>query len=50
MVKIAISIPPTVGIAIGTIIHDTMKNLDLRYPKAEDPELLEEARKLLMKE
>jgi len=37
-------------IAIGTIIHETLKKLDLRYPKAEDPELLEEARQLLMKE
>jgi len=37
-------------IAIGTIIYETMKNLDLRYPKAEDPELLEEARQQLLNE
>jgi PPK2 family polyphosphate:nucleotide phosphotransferase len=37
-------------IAIGTIIHDTMKALDLRYPKAQDPEILEKARKELMSE
>lgn len=35
-------------IAIGKIIHKTMKEMDLKYPKPEKPELLEEARKLLM--
>lgn len=37
-------------IAIGKIIHQTMKSLNLRYPKSESPELLEEARQQLMNE
>jgi len=35
-------------IAIGTIIYKTMKNMNLKFPKPEKTELLEEARKLLM--
>ncbi len=37
-------------IAIGKIIYEKMKSLDLKYPPAEKPELLEEARKQLMSE
>ena len=37
-------------IAIGKIIHQTMKSLDLSYPKSESPELLEEAKKQLINE
>jgi len=37
-------------IAIGKIIHKTMKEMDLSYPKAESPELLAEAKQLLMNE
>ena len=37
-------------IAIGKIIYQTMKDMDLSYPKAESQELLDEARKQLMSE
>ncbi|NOZ35035.1 MAG: polyphosphate kinase 2 family protein [Chlorobi bacterium] len=37
-------------IAIGKIIYEKMKSLDLQYPPAEKPELLEEARKQLINE
>ncbi len=37
-------------IAIGKIIYEKMKSLDLKYPPAEKPELLEEAKKQLMSE
>lgn len=37
-------------IAIGKIIYEKMKSLNLQYPLAEKPELLEEARKQLMRE
>jgi PPK2 family polyphosphate:nucleotide phosphotransferase len=37
-------------IAIGKIIHKTMASLDLRYPKPEDPEILDKARKELTDE
>ena len=37
-------------IAIGKIIYEKMKSLDLKYPPAEKPELLEEARKQLINE
>ncbi len=37
-------------IAIGKIIYEKMKSLNLKYPPAEKPELLEEARKQLMSE
>ncbi|MCF6184861.1 MAG: polyphosphate kinase 2 family protein [Bacteroidales bacterium] len=37
-------------IAIGKIIYEKMKSLDLKYPPAENPELLEKARKQLMSE
>ena len=37
-------------IAIGKIIYEKMKSLDLKYPLAEKPDLLEEARKQLLSE
>ncbi len=37
-------------IAIGEIIHKTMKDLNLKYPKPENQELLNDARKQLMDE
>ncbi len=37
-------------IAIGKIIYEKMKSLDLKFPPAEKPELLEKARKQLMNE
>ena len=37
-------------IAIGKIIYEKMKSLDLKYPPAENPELLEQARKQLLNE
>ncbi len=37
-------------IAIGKIIYEKMKSLDLKFPPAEKPELLEEARRQLMNE
>ncbi|NPA68741.1 MAG: polyphosphate kinase 2 family protein [Chlorobi bacterium] len=37
-------------IAIGKIIYEKMKSLDLKYPPAEDPKLLEDARKQLLSE
>ncbi len=37
-------------ISIGKIIHKTMKDMNLKYPKPEKPEILEEARKQLMSE
>jgi len=37
-------------IAIGEIIYKTMKDMNLKYPKPEKPEILEEARKQLTKE
>ena len=37
-------------IAIGKVIYEKMKSLDLKYPLAEKPELLEEARKQLLSE
>ena len=37
-------------IAIGKIIYEKMKSLDLKYPLAEKPDLLEEARKQLTNE
>jgi len=37
-------------IAIGKIIYEKMKSLDLKYPPAENPELLEQARKQLINE
>jgi PPK2 family polyphosphate:nucleotide phosphotransferase len=36
--------------AIGKIIYETIKSFDMHYPKAESPELLEEAKQQLMKE
>ncbi len=37
-------------IAIGEIINEKMESLDLRFPPAEKPELLEEARRQLLNE
>lgn len=37
-------------IAIGKIIYEKMKSLDLKYPPAEKPELLKEAREQLLRE
>lgn len=37
-------------VAVGDIILELFKSLDLRYPPAESPEMLEKAREILMKE